>query len=78
MGIDKRKAPVQAIALGVMSAALYLLLYLFSEQVLAWSSQGHWYFVVPVSIAFLFSLVHGGFTGHFWELMGIKARPNKK
>jgi len=78
MGIDKRRAPVQAIALAVMSAALYVLLYLFSDQILAWSSQGHWYFVVPVSIAFLFSLVHGGFTGHFWELMGIKARPNKK
>jgi hypothetical protein len=29
---------------------------------------------VPVAMAFLFSLVHGAFTGHFWDVLGIKAR----
>ncbi|WP_069472634.1 hypothetical protein [Candidatus Marithrix sp. Canyon 246] len=75
---SKRNAVFMTVLLGVMSATCYYLLYHFNEQILEWSKQGGWYFMVPVSIAFLFSIVHGGFTGHFWDLLGVKAKTTKK
>lgn len=34
---------------------------------------GHpWHVLVPILIAFAVSLVHGAFTGLFWEMMGLK------
>jgi hypothetical protein len=59
---------------GVPSIGLYSLLYAFEDSLLALSAQGGWLFIIPVAIAFLFSFVHGGFTAHFWDLLGIKAR----
>lgn len=78
MAIDRTKAVTNTVILGIISAALYLLLYIFSDQILRWSERGHWYFVVPVGTAFVFSFVHGAFTGHFWDLLGIKAKSVKK
>jgi hypothetical protein len=65
---------MQAAALGAGSLALYLCLFLAERTILEVSSRGGWYFVVPVLIAFLFSFVHGSFTGRFWEALGIKAK----
>jgi hypothetical protein len=59
---------------GVPSVGLYSLLYTFEDSLLELSAQGGWLFIVPVAIAFAFSFVHGGFTAHFWDLLGIKAR----
>ncbi len=59
---------------GIPSVGLYALLYAFEDSLLALSAEGGWMFVVPVAIAFLFSFVHGGFTAHFWDLLGIKAK----
>ncbi len=59
---------------GLISLALYLSLYVFAAKILALTSLGGWYFLVPVAIALLFSLVHGTFTAHFWDLLGIKAK----
>jgi len=53
---------------------LYLVLYLMADRMVAWSAQGRWMFVLPVGIAFLFSMVHGAFTGHFWDVLGFKAK----
>jgi hypothetical protein len=74
----KAKAVVQTVILGILSATLYFLLYYLEEPILNWSRQGGWYTLVPITIAFLFSLVHGGFTGHFWDVLGIKAKSVKK
>ncbi len=63
---------------GLLSAVLYLLLYLYSPLILEWSGRGGWYFAIPIGIAFLFSIVHGTFTGRFWDVVGIKANPLKK
>jgi hypothetical protein len=65
---------VRTVTLGVISAALYLLLYLFEGPLLQLSSQGGWYFVIPIGIAFGFSSAHGAFTGGFWDVLGIKAK----
>lgn len=63
--------------LGLISGSLYFALYWFEEIILDWSKQGGWYFLVPIVIAFTFSLVHGSFTGHFWDLLGVKAKSAK-
>lgn len=59
---------------GLASSGLYLALFLLQDWLIRLSSQGGWYFLIPVGIAFLFSYVHGGFTAHFWDVLGIKAR----
>jgi hypothetical protein len=64
----------RAVLFGVLTLALYFLLYLFEDEILAFTSRGRWYFIAPVVIAFVFSFTHGTFTGHFWDLLGIKAR----
>jgi hypothetical protein len=59
---------------GIPSVGLYTLLYAFEDSLLELSAQGGWLFIVPVAIAFVFSFVHGGFTSHFWDLLGIRAK----
>ena len=59
---------------GLTSGMLYFLLYWFEDLILEWSKRGGWYFLVPIAIAFTFSLVHGNFTSHFWDLLGVKAK----
>ncbi|MBF0147479.1 MAG: hypothetical protein HQL84_15085 [Magnetococcales bacterium] len=69
---------VSTLALGSVSAALYLLLYLHEEKLETIANlirQGHKsYVVVPIGIALIFSFIHGAFTGRFWDLLGLKAR----
>ncbi|MCK5876368.1 MAG: hypothetical protein KAG43_01935 [Candidatus Marithrix sp.] len=74
----KGKAVIQTTSLAVSSAVLYFLLYYFSDSIMDWSHQGGWYFVIPVVIAFIFSFVHGAFANHFWDMLGVKAKPVKK
>jgi hypothetical protein len=50
----------------------------FEAPILNWSKQGGWYFIVPVIIAFIFSLVYGAFVSHFWDMLGVKAKPVKE
>lgn len=78
MPSETRRLLRRTLLLGSLSAGLYLLLYLFAEPILEGSRQGRWNFLIPVAIAFLFSLVHGAFTGYFWDLLGFKARSVKK
>lgn len=59
---------------GAGSVVLYLCLFLFERDVLAMSVQGGWRFLIPVGIAFVFSFVHGTFTGAFWDALGIRAK----
>lgn len=65
---------LRTILYGLASALLYYLLYAYSEPILNLSRQGHWAFIIPVGIAFIFSYVHGHFTGYFWERMGMTAK----
>ena len=65
---------VKTVALGVLNLLLYAGLFLMEERVLHVSALGGWYVLFPVAIAFIFSLAHGAFTGHFWDLLGVKAR----
>jgi hypothetical protein len=66
------------LVLGGASASLYYLLFLFSDtlpELAAATRQGSaLYALVPLVIALVFSFVHGAFTGHFWDLLGLKAK----
>ncbi len=77
MPYDRNRVLLQTLLYGTLSALLYCGLYLFADSILEISRQGHWSFLVPIGIAFLFSFVHGNFTGQFWDLFGVKARQVK-
>ena len=72
------RALVATIALGGASAGLYFLLFVYSDalpKLAAATPQGNkLYALVPLVIALVFSIVHGAFTGRFWDLLGLKAK----
>ena len=73
------RALVLTLVLGVCSAGLYFLLFLFSEELTLLASanrdgQHRLYAFIPLAVALVFSLVHGAFTGHFWDLLGLRAK----
>lgn len=71
-------AVLTAVLLGILSLVLYLLLYQYSTDLVRMATVTHQgqkaYFLVPIVIALVFSLVHGTFTGRFWDLLGFKPR----
>ncbi len=71
-------SPLKVLLFGTASLVLYGLLALYADEVLHLSAQGGWSFVYPVTIAFIFSYFHGGFTHEFWDYLGIKAKSDKK
>jgi hypothetical protein len=73
----KNKVLVYTVVLGIISVSLYFLLWWLEKPIMYYSQQGKWYFVIPIAIAFAVSLVHGAFTGYFWEMLGIKAKSTK-
>ncbi len=64
----------KVVLFGSGSLGLYLALFLLGDWIIHFTVQGGWYFLIPVGIAFLFSYIHGSFTDHFWDVLGIKAR----
>ncbi len=67
------------IASGVATVALYGLLFGHETEVLAtFTRTDGWYPALPVVTTFLFSLVHGAFTGYFWDALGVKPRARIK
>ncbi|MGD9788447.1 MAG: hypothetical protein AB7U30_10905 [Sulfuricellaceae bacterium] len=72
--MSKAKQAGKMIVLGVLSAALYLGLFLMEKPILEATAQGKWSFFIPVAIAFAISFAHGAFTSEFWDVLGIKAK----
>lgn len=68
-----------ALLLGLLSFALYACLFYTSDlltDLAVQTRQGNkHYCLIPIGLALLFSLIHGAFTGHFWDSLGIKPRP---
>jgi len=71
---DRSKEITRLALFGGSSAILYAFLFAFEYEILEFTHQGRWTFVVPVAIAFLMSYVHGGFTAAFWDWFGIRAK----
>jgi len=78
MPVERKRVLVRTVVYGVISLALYFLLYLFNEEILELSKEGRWLFTIPIGIAFTFSIIHGNFTGQIWDLFGVKAKTTKK
>lgn len=78
MPVERKRVVARTLIYGVFSIVLYVLLYLFNDDILMLSKEGRWYFILPIAIAFTFSIVHGNFTGQFWDLFGVKAKTTKK
>lgn len=69
---------LRTILLGVVSLVLYIILFSNENAVLEISMAKGWGFLIPIAIAFLFSFVHGAFTGGFWDMLGLKAQTRKE
>lgn len=77
-GQAKLKPFYYATLYGIASLGLYFLLFLFNDEIRqmaeATSRGDKSLFFVPIIIAFIFSIVHGAYTGYFWEALGISAK----
>jgi uncharacterized integral membrane protein len=69
---------LRTLLLGAVSLVLYVILFSNETTALELSRAPGWGFLVPIAIAFLFSFVHGAFTGGFWDMLGLKAQTRKE
>lgn len=74
----KKKPIGKMVVMGMISIALYALLLARQDDVNVIFGQGGWYSFLPIITAFIFSLVHGTFTGDFWTVLGVEAARKKK
>ncbi|MBF0558126.1 MAG: hypothetical protein HQL08_05050 [Nitrospirae bacterium] len=72
-GSTKKKPYLKLLVAGVVSVALYVLLLTQQGVVNDYFSRGGLYAFLPIIAAFVFSFVHGSFTGNFWTVLGVEA-----
>lgn len=77
-GSTKKKPMGKMIVMGLVSIVLYGILLSNQGVINDYVSRGGVYAFLPIAVAFLFSIVHGSFTGKFWTVMGIEAAKKKK
>lgn len=65
---------IKLLGYGVVSLALYTMLFLYAEQILEFSVRGGWFFILPVVLALIFSFAHGAFVSAFWDKIGIRGK----
>jgi uncharacterized integral membrane protein len=76
---SSRKKPVgKMVVMGIISVILYMLLLAKQDEVNSLFGRGGWFAFLPIITAFVFSFVHGAFTGDFWTVLGIEAAKKKK
>ncbi|RJQ16689.1 MAG: hypothetical protein C4560_09040 [Nitrospiraceae bacterium] len=74
-----RKKPIgKMLFMGVISTALYAALLMKQDFLNEVFGKGGVYAFLPIITAFVFSFIHGSFTGDFWTVMGIEAAKKKK
>ena len=69
----KKKLVAKTVIYGLAATALYAALFLNTSTVAAYFTRGGWYAALPIITAFVFSFVHGAFTGYFWSAVGVEA-----
>ena len=77
-GSSKKKPYGTAIIFGIISVALYVFLLTKQQFFNEYFTKGGVYAFLPIVAAFIFSFVHGNFTGNFWTVLGIEASKKKK
>jgi hypothetical protein len=75
---NKKKPWARAVIWGGLSIVMYAALLLYQEPVIDYFGRGGLFALLPIGVAFLFSYVHGSFTGSFWSVMGIEASKKKE
>lgn len=73
-----KKPYVKTMVFGIVSVVLYAALLNNQDSLTAYFSKGGGYAFLPIIMAFIFSFVHGNFTGYFWTLLGVEASKKKK
>lgn len=74
----KKKPVGKMILTGLVSIALYATLLLNQDIINNYFGKGGVYAFLPILTAFLFSYIHGAFTGHFWTVLGVEASRKKE
>ncbi len=74
----KKKPIGKMLFMGILSIALYVTLLQNQDLVNGSFARGGLYALLPIVTAFIFSFIHGSFTGNFWTVMGIEAAKKKK
>ena len=62
---------------GVVSIGLYAALLMNQSMLNETFSKGGLFALLPIATAFLFSFIHGNFTGNFWTVLGVEASRKK-
>lgn len=78
MGSKKKKPVASLIIMGIISIALYSALLMKQDVINEYVGRGGLYAILPIITAFIFSIVHGTFTGNFWTVLGIEAAKKRK
>ena len=76
-GSTKKKPVVKMLVMGIISIGLYAALLANQELLNGTFGKGGWYAFLPIITAFIFSFVHGTFTGDFWTVLGVEAAKKK-
>ena len=77
-GYKKKRPYGKMIVAGIVSLLLYAALLLNQDFLNDHFGRGGWYAMLPIAVAFIFSFVHGSFTGSFWTVLGIEAAKKNK
>lgn len=73
-GNPQRKAATRrAVLFGAMSLGLYGLVFTNADTIMHYFTMGGVYATLPIATVFLFSYVHGTFTGELWTALGVTA-----
>jgi hypothetical protein len=72
-GNAKRSTWGTLVVWGLLSAAIYALVFGNQQVVVDLTTRGGWHAALPVAVALLVSLVYGVFTHHVLGALGIEA-----
>jgi hypothetical protein len=82
MSTSKSRILAKAIIYGIASVALYALLFVYADETVELARRTRdgetVLFLVPIVVAFVFSGIHGAFTGNFWAAVGLQPAAQKK
>ncbi len=70
---NRKKAIVNTVVFGLVTAALYAAVFSCSGMVMNFFTRGGWYAALPIVTVFLFSFAHGSFASNLWSVLGIEA-----
>ena len=73
-----KKPYFKALLFGLVSVGLYAALLVNQDFINTTFGKGGMFAFLPIVTAFLFSFIHGTFTGDFWTVMGVEAAKKTK